>query len=269
MVGLPSAPAPSPFTSQGEQFKLVDDWMKVEDFALLQAWLQQHPFTPVRSELDGLCVAQRDDTAFAGSYRRETRNWDLASPPPFRGTGFFAERERLDPRYRNTSSHPKGSSGRAAHRNYPTGTPVDLFFDALARLLDDPWFATPWSRVGALPYVYPRGTRLKWHTDSSDESTAAFDETTISYVFFWNDEWRSTYGGELLISHQPWLSRLGGSWSARPETEALRKTGGQGVFLAPFPNRLIVLRGVYPHSTTLIHPSAGEWSRCSIAGFFR
>jgi Rps23 Pro-64 3,4-dihydroxylase Tpa1-like proline 4-hydroxylase len=125
-----------------------------------------------------------------------------------------------------------------------------------------------WAGITAQSYLYPAGSGLSWHKDSTDRSGA--------YIYYAHPYWNVTFGGELLIAE-----RVAGGRSAagrRPgqqvgphldneaENRALLALG-VGSFVHAKPNRLVVLRGGTPHMIRAVTAAAGNHVRCSIAGF--
>jgi len=157
----------------------------------------------------------------------------------------------------------------------PDRSPIDRVVDAIlaqpelhAGLVDDGW-----ARVSARPYVYPRGAALSWHSDDSERYAGAF-------IYYAHPRWDVHWGGELLIGEPPADDDEDpGETEAdtdepimafRFETEAYSERlldMGCGSFVAPKPNRLVVLAGA-PHMVAPVRAAAGHNVRASVSGFF-
>jgi len=132
----------------------------------------------------------------------------------------------------------------------PSGTPVDAVFDAIAArstAISEQVGAIGERFVGVIAkvYAYQRGTKATWHTDAGPYSGA--------FVFYAHDRWKKDWGGQFLYS----------------EGESAGDAGpAQGQFVAPVPNRLLVVRGGTPHTVANVAQSAADNERLSVAGFF-
>ncbi|WP_331762631.1 2OG-Fe(II) oxygenase (plasmid) [Streptomyces sp. NBC_01527] len=151
--------------------------------------------------------------------------------------------------------HPVPPKGAAIH---PSGTALDAVVDTLLNVQDTlaPWTGKrgeDWDFFGAMPYLYPRDSGLTWHNDSKYQS---------SYVLYVHEEWKPTWGAELLVA-----TDLG---QGEAEMVSLKtRKADIGHYVAPLPNRLVVLKGGTPHMVKRVDPNAGENFRSSVAGFFQ
>lgn len=97
-----------------------------------------------------------------------------------------------------------------------------------------------WIGLTAQPYQYSSGAQSSWHTDG------VYAGAYILYAHeFWDKEW----GGELLFTNK-------------------KDPGIAGHFVAPVPNRLVVIRGGTPHKVATVSQRAHENARISVVGFF-
>jgi hypothetical protein len=180
-----------------------------------------------------------------------------------------------------------GPARRGQTRFYPTGTALDRLLEAVVEHLDD--FAelvgrrgADYENVSARAFLYPQGSALSWHEDDTRYSGG--------YAFYAHPEWRSQWGGELLIADESTrskdiegdelitVSRAGGRLEASkvripPFLDSRRQDAvlselGMGRYVAPKPNRLVVIAGGNPHMISRVSPAAGDHVRCTIAGFF-
>lgn len=162
-----------------------------------------------------------------------------------------------------------GDTGRSGG-SYPTGTPIDHFFEAMAERFADmePVLgrAADDVRYVASAYLYRAGWGLSWHNDAGPYRGA--------FAYYIHDEWRGNWGGELMIDPGERLTapqhgsvdlgyRQGGGFR-----EPSFSASGRGDFVMPLPNRLVVMRQALLHSVNPVSAKAGENMRFSVAGFF-
>ena len=155
------------------------------------------------------------------------------------------------------------SDGAVAGR-FPSGTALDRVVEALlgeaARFA--PLVGDDWAHLTARPYVYPTGSGLSWHGDDSAVYTGA-------YIYYAHPHWNAHWGGELLVADAPEdadLPIMGHRFDDEAYSAALMERG-EGRFVLPRPNRLVVLGGA-PHMVTPVRPAAGAHVRASVSGFF-
>jgi hypothetical protein len=173
-------------------------------------------------------------------------------------------------RRRDGSEHPQDLI-------FPTGRAIDHVIAAVQRISRTcaPLIGTSprdWSGLTAQSYLYPPGSGLSWHKDSSDRTGA--------FIYYAHPYWNVTFGGELLIAErgdnrsratdrrrrrQP--RPVGPHLDNQAENRALLARG-VGSFVHAKPNRLVILRGGTPHMIKAVTAAAGNNVRCSISGFF-
>jgi len=147
---------------------------------------------------------------------------------------------------------------------YPSGTALDRVVEALLGEAAGfaPLVGEEWAHVTARPYVYPTGAGLSWHGDDSAVYSGA-------YIYYAHPHWNAHWGGELLVAHNDAAADLpimGHRFDDEGYSAALME-GGEGRFILPRPNRLVVLGGA-PHMVTPVRPAAGSNVRASVSGFF-
>ncbi len=236
-------------------FRVYDDVLPPADFAAVWEFIQLEEYAPVDSQ-------------------QWVKVWKLTDGRPLAGPGVYshAPMKRKD-----------------GDRFYPTRRGIDKIIETLLARCDD--FSDivgrhkeQWSLLTAKAFLYPVGTSLSWHADSSGYTGA--------YSYYAHPEWKSSWGGELMIADETTLGKdLGTKVLSTVVTEGGRVTGiqkmevapalddgaadqvlserGLGHFIQSKPNRLVVFKGGIPHRIGKVDPSAGEHVRCAIAGFFQ
>ena len=116
----------------------------------------------------------------------------------------------------------------------------------------------PWTGFSLSAWTYRPGMGLEWHSDRG---------WLGGYIYYAHPVWRSSWGGELLVSDDDSLSAIAArSNDPRSAVEAVCRTGG--VFVYPQPNRLVLLRGGTLHCIKKVESAAGQALRASVSGFF-
>lgn len=198
---------------------------------------------------------------------RTTGAWKLDDGAPLAGA------EEIQPRHGATAAFPNAPAppntpaspnapAPSNHEDAPTPVLAHLLKsilslqDAQRRLLEGPW-----DKLVARPYVYPRGTGLSWHVDDHELYAGAF-------VYYAHPHWDAHFGGELLVAETDGaqLPVMGYRFETQPYSDQLLDVGC-GNFVAPKPNRLVVL-GAAPHMVCPVRDAAGQSVRASVAGFF-
>jgi 2OG-Fe(II) oxygenase superfamily len=164
---------------------------------------------------------------------------------------------------------------------HPTNGPVDAVLEAVrGRAAAHPDLVgeqgRAWLGMSAKIYVYPAGTGLSWHDDAG--------HYTGSFVYYAHPAWSAQWGGELLVadpaSAQAFAEAVGEPrraagrrkpqhhFGAKDAGDEALMTRGLGQFVAPRPNRLVLLAGEQPHMLARVSAAAGNHCRLSVAGFF-
>lgn len=183
------------------------------------------------------------------------KSWRLWDGNPLRGESVYFD--------------PRGLFGWKGVA-YPTGSALDLLIDQLRA-----WAAThpelvgvegvDWVALYMSPWIYPVGSALSLHQDGEKYSGA--------FTYFVHSQWRTHWGGELLVSRPaamhaapaardadpPWMSEDGNEDD---------DPGGIATCITPLPNRLVLLGPDRPHRVARVDQNAGLHVRASIAGFF-
>lgn len=139
--------------------------------------------------------------------------------------------------------------------------------------------ADEFEKISCMLHVYLSGSELSWHRDGALGGGA--------YSFYIHDEWRHTWGGNLLIADSSTKmvpqkpmegtsmeDMLGKAYNVRSRTWNLKEESdmtmdpGHGRYFAPIPNRLMITTGEIVHKVERVDQSAGENTRRSLTGFF-
>ena len=246
MLFSPAVPTSASVTAQTEFFTVLDDVLPADVRQRLWNYFQVQPMNAVRQlGLQG--------------------HWLLEDGETLRG--------------------PTVGWGHKFDAKYPAGAPIDdvmkavvdcadLFASAVGRYRID------WEVFSAMPTIYQAGQGLVWHRDSEDNAG--------SWIYYAHEQWNIEWGGELLLSHArdlprdsgvyfhrlratpdlpeppPWQSHLDNS-----DASELLMASGFGSYVAPKPNRLVVIKGGTAHAIAKIRPAAGRHVRASVGGFFK
>lgn len=153
-------------------------------------------------------------------------------------------------------NHPQVPRGLAS---YPSGKSVDPVVEALLEAEESlaTWIGvrgTAWDFFSCSPYLYPVGSGLAWHDDAKDRAG--------SFVLYVHDEWKSSWGAELLVA-----TDVGNRKASVESYQGVNTDLGQ--YVAAVPNRLVVIKAGTPHAVRSVSARAGENLRMSVAGFFQ
>lgn len=135
-------------------------------------------------------------------------------------------------------------------------TTTDVLFEWVGRKDVD------WESFTAKVFLYPQGAGLIWHDDGGIK--------TGSYAFYTHPRWNVQWGGDLLIPDESTrnVDYPSGQDSHYEYDTQKNIDVGIGQYIAPKPNRLVVIAGGNPHRINKVEPMAGDNLRCSISGFF-
>lgn len=116
--------------------------------------------------------------------------------------------------------------------------------------------------VTLTPWIYPRGTGLGLHVDD--------DPYAGSYIYYTVPEWDVHWGGLLhCLADTPGTQVVPrGVLDLGAERRSVAAVG-QGTWVSPVPNRLVLVAPEVRHFISRVDPNAGDRPRTSIAGFFR
>lgn len=135
-----------------------------------------------------------------------------------------------------------------------------------------------WEKISCMLHVYMVGAELSWHWDGKLGGG--------SYSYYIHDDWRHTWGGNLLIAspdtkfsaNEPSegtsaedmigrnYNRMSRTWNLKEESDMILNPG-YGRYFAPLPNRLMLTTGTTMHKVERIDTAAGENTRRSLTGF--
>jgi 2OG-Fe(II) oxygenase superfamily len=160
---------------------------------------------------------------------------------------------------------------------YPTGRGPDLVIEKILKSLAEfePWTGKredEWQYFTLRPYLYPQGVGLSWHDD--------YTKSTAQFVLYVHPYWNAHWGAELLVANvrdmpRPRVELYGASELAfvgpfldnSDESDRLMELG-VGHYVAPRPNRLILMAAGVQHTVKKVEPAAGDNVRASVTGFF-
>ena len=222
-------------TRSNEQFIIYDDFLPQHAVDALLQHVNDSPFSLVNG------------TTW-------NKVWRLDDGFPVKGPAAFLRLGR----------RPRGDD----RPHYPTGTPIDLFIEAMQEVLPDvEGLLGPsrkaWNSMSVVPYVYPAGSCLSMHHDGMRYAG--------SYTYFLHREWNFHWGGYLLVLdpatslerpelYRPWLS---------DEVEnRIVSEPGLATCILPKPNRLVFLAPDAIHMVSRVDAKAGNRPRISLTGFF-
>ena len=122
---------------------------------------------------------------------------------------------------------------------------------------------TAWDSIATAFWQYPAGSRLGWHTDAGMGRRGEF-------VLFLHEQWKSSWGGELLILdedlREPEDAERGVSLEDRMEALVAGATE-LPVAVLPWPNRLVLVKAGTVHTIRRVDPTAGTALRRTLTGF--
>lgn len=235
------------------QFHVYDDVLSEKDFRAVWQYVQLESYVPVH-------------------HAEWVKVWRISDGIPLGAT---------------TSVLYKSPPAPTGERVYPTHTGLDRLLEALGGQLDQlagliGKLDVDFDNISARSFLYPEGTGLSWHEDAVGY--------TGGYVFYAHPEWNVQWGGELLVADEAGrprepesdrvvvLTRQEGGLKLtkvrippfldnRSQDAALGQRG-LGAYIAPKPNRLVVIAAGNAHMINKVSAAAGDHVRCTIAGFF-
>ena len=234
-------------TFENEQFAVYDDVLSQQDFEAVHNYLQVENYQWVHAQ-------------------KWRKVWRLSDGSPLKGPVVY--------------SHDVGEKAPV----YPTRCALDIIIETIlssSQQLCDlvGRHGSDWTGFSASPYLYPAGSGLSWHVDSTPWCY------TGAYAFFAHPRWDIQWGGELLIADEsckiehPRDPGAHEKQSINQFIESQYVDGGYfnervlakglGRFIMPKPNRLVVIAVGNLHAVRRVEPAAGDHLRQSISGFFR
>lgn len=248
---------------QHARFHVYDDVLPESDFAAVWNFVQLESYVPVHQDV-------------------WQKAWRISDGIPLRSQTAVLCREGEASR-----AGTSAADARRPPRSYPTHTAVDKLLDVVQAGVDGliglvGRRGIDYDAISACSYLYPQGTGLSWHADTPRLYTGA-------YVFFAHPAWNCQWGGELFLADDSEGLELGAGTviALRRDGTQLRPTAvqltafldnsrenadlgrmGMGQYVAPNPNRLVVIAGGNAHMINRVSPAAGDHVRCSISGFF-
>ncbi len=126
-----------------------------------------------------------------------------------------------------------------------------------------------WDAFTVRASVMPAGSGLSWHEDGGSKKGA--------FVYYLHPRWGVRWGGELMVAQRldpALLAEVRAKQQhRRPYFETLfldqlLEAPGLGTYIAPRPNRLVVLKGGTWHCVRRVEAAAGDALRVTLSGFF-
>lgn len=154
--------------------------------------------------------------------------------------------------------------------NFPNGTALsDLHDIMMAECCAHPEICgvkdVDWEHIVLTMYIYPAGTRLSWHGDGV--------EYTSAFTFYCHPRWSPHWGGELLVASTPPSDIMPKvDYEVSPaidhsQLDAFLNAYGVGQMIIPKPNRLVLMRSGTCHMVNRVDQTAGDNLRMSVVGF--
>lgn len=158
-------------------------------------------------------------------------------------------------------------------RNYdystrPFNNALDALLPIFIKLAEmNPEIVQPWKDLGLRTYLYPRGSKLSWHDDNTSLYSAAL-------TMYCHPKWGSTWGGDLMVAEVPKMEDMPNKPLVGPHLDHTWEDDyiniyGFGSWIAPKPNRIVLMAPNTYHSISRVDADAGDHSRCAIVGFFK
>ena len=238
------------------EFMVVDDFLSPDAAEQMWRWFQYAPF-------------------FSNDARGQYGAWRLDDGRVLRGPDIY---------YGDIAG--RVADVKRGSFAYPTRTAIDLLVAAfvaaeplVAKLIGKQ--GPDWRTMALAPRLYERGSSLYWHRDSPSVVTG-------SSTYYGHPEWNIQWGGELFIADPSsrsipedygptfmgpkevmgkGLVQLSSHLDNREANSTLMEAG-VGSFVAPKPNRLVVMKTGNPHMINKVQPAAGDHVRASVTMFF-
>jgi hypothetical protein len=115
------------------------------------------------------------------------------------------------------------------------------------------------SGLTLIPYVWPAGTSISWH---SDGASADASDRIGGFTYYVHKQWNAEWGGEFLLF--PERGRQALPFDNSELSKQIVSTG-IGTWFAPRPNRLLFVVGDVLHKVAKTTPAAAP--RLTIQGF--
>ncbi|HEV2718643.1 MAG TPA: 2OG-Fe(II) oxygenase [Thermoanaerobaculia bacterium] len=154
---------------------------------------------------------------------------------------------------------------------YPTGAPIDAFFEAVRELVAKGagfggTSGTALTRMTIAPAVYGRGCGLSLHRDRFG--------FTGTYTYFIHPEWNFHWGGQLLVldprTPDGYAAAGGDHYSFFLSDEQQNRAvaePGIALCILPKPNRFVFIAPDTQHMVTRVDANAGDRPRTTLVGY--
>jgi hypothetical protein len=142
-----------------------------------------------------------------------------------------------------------------------SGTVVDELIDRVREIAATHPALMGFTGLAVIPYVWPQATGISWH---SDGAAMQAEHRVGGFTFYAHKEGNAEWGGEFLLYPE---SGVGGEELPFDNSEVSNQilSRGVGTWVAPRPNRLLVITGDALHKVAKTTPFAAP--RVTIQGF--
>ena len=138
-------------------------------------------------------------------------------------------------------------------------TVVDALVDRVIELTRRHPAMEGFSGISLIPYVWPPGTSISWH---SDGGSADATERIGGFTYYVHKQWNVEWGGEFMLF--PERGRQALPFDNSDVSDQIL-SGGVGTWVAPRPNRLLFVTGDALHKVAKTTATAAP--RLTIQGF--
>jgi Rps23 Pro-64 3,4-dihydroxylase Tpa1-like proline 4-hydroxylase len=123
-------------------------------------------------------------------------------------------------------------------------------------------FEKPIKDVSLKVHIYRSGAEIHWHKDWMHNA---------SYSFYAHKKWDYSWGGNLLVAaketaENPQIEQSGRLLNLEQESKTILNPG-LGRYIAPLPNRLVIIPPNLYHKVERVDHSSGNNCRVSLTGF--
>lgn len=172
-----------------------------------------------------------------------SRTWDVDGPLPYSTDAILHSKAKKD--------KPTVNSAVGDHMAFVAGKAKEWGIEGLIK---------PWDDLRLHSQMMLRGTKLYCHPDK---------HSCGSFTWYAHQVWRSHWGGELFLPDVPLYSNAGGleNFQFGRDWEDKHLANGTGTYVAPMPNRMILVAPGAYHGVNRVDVDAGDALRVVVVGF--